>query len=63
MLTGTRRYHLVDRSHDHRKQNAEFGIVFWPNIETSDFRQAFQSDVPELVDLEELRHKSISNVV
>jgi hypothetical protein len=62
MLTCARGYHLVDRSHDHRKQDPEFGVVFWPNIETSNFRQAFHSDVSELVNLKELHHKSIFHI-
>lgn len=59
--TGTRGNHLVDRGHDHSEEYPEFGVVFRPDVEASDFRQAFKSNVTELVDFEELLSKSASH--
>ncbi len=48
------RYHPVDGCHDHLKQGDELRVVLGANIESSNFRKAFQSEVAEVGSLEEL---------
>lgn len=59
-LTSVRRNHSVDAGHNDLEKSDKFAVVFRTNVERTNLRKTFESDISEIRNLEELE-KVVNN--